>query len=79
MVSSGNRLTSLVVSVPEVLAAAIPLAGLTSLALRVAEASAHSLRICLAGKVNRVGALVVSKVFQEALLVSVRLVPIRAR
>ena len=31
MVSSGNRLTSLVVSVPEVLAAAIPLAGLTSL------------------------------------------------
>ena len=43
------------------------------------EASAHSLRICLAGKVNRVGALVVSKVFQEALLASVRLVPIRAR
>ena len=63
MVSSGNRLTSLVVSVPEVLAAAIPLAGLTSLALRVAEASAHSLRICLAEKVNRVGALVVSKAF----------------
>ena len=65
---------------PEVPAVAIPLAGLTSRASQVAEASAHSLRICLAGKVNRVGASVVSRVSLEVHRASdIRLVPIQER
>ena len=80
MVSSGNRLTSSVVSVLAVLVAAIRLVASTSQVLRVAEASVRSLRTCLAEKVSRVGALVVSRASMEAVLVSDnRLAPIRAR
>ena len=80
MVSSGNRLTSLVVSVLAVLVAAILSAVSISQALRGEEASAHSLRTCLAEKVSRVGALVASKASMEAVLDSDnRLVPILAK
>ena len=55
---------------PVVLVEAILSEGLISQALQVAEASAPSLRTCLAEKVNRVGALVASKASLEAVQVS---------
>ena len=65
---------------PVVLAAEIRLAGLTSRVLRVVEVSALSLRTCLAERVIRVGALVVSKASPAVVRASDnRLEPIRAR
>jgi hypothetical protein len=66
MVSSGNRLTSLVALAQVALVAAILLAASTSQASQVEVASVRSSRICLVARGVREVALVVSKVSPQA-------------